>query len=286
MRKIFCAYADDSCAYSLKRIDRQAKSLGVFDAIKLYTPEGLSKSVRELELMKYKYGGGYWAWKPFIIHQALEDEEQDAVVCYADAGCSLRRGLEWTLYFELMKAYDVLCFKYRDIMPEWEKFGTSETSIRCWGKKNALLFFDAYTGDTQWRNCNKVMGGLLFFRGGVKRQNPMLQQWMGIVKDHPEVIIDPSADEMSNQYPYFAQHKHDMVVLTALAYANPNCLILPELCETCKDGAVRATRYRCATRKDFLFEKAKRTVRTVVGGSVYDKIKGVIKSVASKTKVY
>lgn len=270
MRKIFCAYADLSCAYSLKRIGNQAKSLGVFDDIRLYTPSCLPEYVKELDLLKHRYGGGYWAWKPFIIHETLKDEEYGTVVCYADAGCTLRKGAEWIQYFEIMKDCDTLCFKYRDSMPEWEKFGTSETAIRHWGKKNSLMFLDAYTGDMEWRNDNKIWGGLLFFKG---IENNMLKQWMDITENHPEIILDPSPEEMTDQYPYFALHKHDQVVLTALAHANVTCMVLPELSETYMDGSVCATRYRCAARKDFLIEKAKRYLRSFIGTNTYDKIK-------------
>lgn len=272
MKKIFCAYADQSCAYSLKRIGNQAKSLGVFDDIRLYTPLDLPEYVKTLALLKHGYGGGYWAWKPFIIYETLKNEEDGAVVCYADAGCTLRKGVEWIQYFEIMKDYDTLCFKYRDSMPEWKKFGTSETAIRYWGKKSSLIFLDIYIGDKEWRNDNKIWGGLLFFRG---KKNNMLKHWMNITKNHPEVILDPSPKEMTDQYPYFALHKHDQVVITALAHASVNCMILPELSETYVNGAVCATRYRCSTKKDFLVEKAKRLLKSFIGANLYDKIRRV-----------
>lgn len=61
MKKIFIAYADENLAYSLKRIGRQARNLGVFDEVILYTPAELPDYILKSPLMKYKYGGGYWA---------------------------------------------------------------------------------------------------------------------------------------------------------------------------------------------------------------------------------
>ena len=46
MRKIFISYADDNMRYSLKRIGKQAKRLGIFDEIILYTPDMMPAYVK------------------------------------------------------------------------------------------------------------------------------------------------------------------------------------------------------------------------------------------------
>lgn len=162
MKKIFIAYADEKMAYSLKRIGRQALRLGIFDEVILWTPEMLPDYIKQFPLMQYSYGGGFWAWKPCIIYETLQQHEEGTVVCYIDAGCTLRKGIEWTLYFELMKEYDTLCFKYRDEMPEWDKFGSKKTAIECWAKKDLLLFLDKCVGTVDYRKQNKVWGGHFF----------------------------------------------------------------------------------------------------------------------------
>lgn len=90
--------------------------------------------------MRHSYGGGYWAWKPCIIKEILSKYDDNTIVCYADAGCTLKKGIEWTLYFELMKDYDMICFKYRDEYPQWEKFGSTSTKIKHWGKRILFCF--------------------------------------------------------------------------------------------------------------------------------------------------
>lgn len=39
MKKIFISYADSNMAYSLKRIGNQARKLGIFDEVLLFTPD-------------------------------------------------------------------------------------------------------------------------------------------------------------------------------------------------------------------------------------------------------
>ena len=267
--KIFIAYGDANCAYSLKRIGRQACKLGIFDEIILYSPESLPEYIKQSPLMQYSYGGGFWAWKPCIIKETLKKYGDDAVVCYVDAGCTLKPSSEWTLYFELMKEYDFLCFKYRDTMPEWEKFGTTSTKIKYWGKKKSLEFFDALTGSEEWRDKNKIWGGLIFAKGA---ENPIVNDWLDIVLSHPEIIQHPmTSEEMADQFPYFAQHKHDQVLLVALAYKySDRCIVLPELSETAGDNvAIRTTRIRCKSFKEYIVLCTKNIIRKIIGGDKF-----------------
>lgn len=275
MKKIFIAYGDINCAYSLKRIGHQAQELKIFDEIILYTPDNLPKSFKETPLMQYSYGGGYWAWKPFIIYETLQKFDDGDIVCYVDAGCTLKKSIEWTIFFELMKDYDMLCFKYRDEYPEWKKFGTTSTKIKHWGKKNTLLFLDNFVGDKKWRECNKIWGGLLFLKC---KNNPIIKTWLKITLEHPEIIIDPTKEE-TDQYPFFALHKHDQVLLVALTYKfKDHCLVLPETSETCGENvAVFASRIRTKNHKEYIINRMKYWGRHLLGNTVFNIIKSICK---------
>lgn len=273
MRKVFIAYANDTLFYSLKRIGCQARKLGIFDDILLYTPDDLPDYAKKCDLMQYSYGGGYWAWKPIIIWETLQKYEEGTVVCYIDAGCTLKKGIEWTLYFELMREYDFLCFKYRDTMPCWKKFGSESTHIKYWTKKESILFYDTICGDEAWRENNKILGGVLFAKG---KHNPILLEWLDIVLNHPEIIIHPSSDE--EQFPFFAQHKHDQPLLVALTTKHKEkSLVLPELCETCgEDVAIFASRIRAANFGEYLILLTKYYIRRMLGGSCTEILKRII----------
>ena len=62
MRKILVAYADENMQYSSKLLAFQAKLLNIFDNVILYNPDTLPDYIKKSSLMKYKKGGGYWAW--------------------------------------------------------------------------------------------------------------------------------------------------------------------------------------------------------------------------------
>lgn len=269
-RKVFVAYANDAMTFSLHRIGRQARKLGIFDDVILYTPKDLPEYILKSPLMQYAYGGGYWAWKPCVIYETLQKYEDDTIVCYVDAGCTLKKRAEWDMFFELMREYDTLCFKYRDEMPCWERFGAISTRIECWTKKQSAEFYDSFSGSHDWRYHNKIWGGCLFMKG---KQNAVLQKWLEIELQHPEVILDPQKDD--EQESFFAQHKHDQSLLTVLASMNPDsCIVLPEISETCgEDVAIYASRIRARGFCDYCMLRFKYYARRVLGNKLVDRIK-------------
>ena len=271
MKKLFIAYADDAMAYSLKRIGRQAHRLKIFDEVILYTPADLSDELKTHPLMQHRRGGGYWVWKPWLIQKTLHEYELGTVVVYADAGSTLRKSPEWDRLFELMDRYDTLCFQYAEIIPEFAYWGNASTKIKYWTKKSLLTFLDDYFHDTSYRENCKIMGGLLFMKNP---ENSLLRHWLDISLNHPELIIDPTPEEMKNQEPGFAYHKHEQSIITALAHYDKTVCMIPETYEKYQpDTFAWASRCRAANFREFLVWKAKTDTRILLGDKWFERIK-------------
>lgn len=273
MKYIFIAYANERMAYSLKRIGRQARKLGLFDEIILYTPDSLPESFRNIELMQHRIGGGYWAWKPYIIWETLQHHDEGDVVCYVDAGCTLHKTSEWNVYIELMKRYDNVLFSYPDEIPQWESFGTTSTIIKHWAKKTAVDAYDEMTGGQEWRECNKVLGGFIWAKG---RDNVLIREWLDIVMNRPDLIKDPDMSE--EQYSFYVRHKHDQPAVTALTYKyRGKCLVLPELLdEGPRNAAVVATRIRANNLSAYIVCLFKLYLRRIFGDEKVDRFKSFL----------
>ncbi len=273
MKTIFIAYADESMAYSLKRIGRQARHLKVFDEVILYTPDDLSDVIKSHPLMQYRRGGGYWLWKPWIIQKTLQDHAPGDIVVYADSGSTLRKSPEWERLFGLMVNYDTICFQYAESFPEFAHWGNPCTKIKYWTKKQTLLFLDQYFHDSCYREFCKIWGGLLFAKNA---NNRLIRNWLDFYLKYPELIVDPSPDDMKDQEPGFAFHKHDQSIITALAYYDKTALILPEVSERySSDSFVWASRCRAANFKEYLAWRIKTEARLVLGNDTVDKIKRI-----------
>ena len=80
---------------------------------------------------------------------------------------------------------------------------------------------------------------------------------------------------MKDQYPYFALHKHDQVLLVALAYKYKQiCLVLPELCETCVQNlAVIDSRNRTRNLQENIDLRIKYWGRKILGDNLIESIK-------------
>lgn len=172
-----------------------------------------------------------------------------------------------------MEDYDSLCFHYQKNVPEWKKFGTASTKIKHWGKRLLLEFLDDYLKSDAYREYNKVLGGILFFKG---KNNPLVIDWLNIIKQHPEVIFEPTGKECNNQYSYFALHKHEQPVITALSVKHKDkTMVLPELFEFKGGKSIYASRIRARNYREYVVIMMRKYARILLGNRIVDFLKRI-----------
>ena len=272
---IFISYANEVMAYSLKRIGRQARRLRIFDEIILYTPADVPAYVKDSVLFSYARGGGYWCWKPALIHETLQRYEEGAIVVYVDAGCTLRKSPAWGEYLKQMETYDTICFQYAESQPQWERWGARSSRIKHWTKKKTLDFVKDYFHNPDAGELCQIMGGVLFMRG---KDNSVLKVWNDLIFRRPDLILDPTPEELEDQYPGFAGHRHDQSILTPLAASDPHTLVLPEVSEAYRpDSFVWASRVRARNVREYIPIQIKHYLRIWLGNGLFERLKRVVK---------
>ena len=270
-KTVFISYANDAMAYSLRRIGRQARRLGIFDEVILYTPADVPQYVKDSPLFSCPRGAGYWCWKPALIHETLQKNEEGTIVIYVDAGCTLRKSSEWEQYIRLMRRYDTICFQYDENQPQWKRWGAGSSKIKYWTKAATLDFAESYFHDSAIGELQQIMGGILFMKG---RGNALLNEWKELIFSHPDLISDPTPEELRLQRPGFAGHRHDQALLTPLAEKDPHALVLPEISEAYrKDSFAWASRIRARNLREFLTIQTKHYLRIWLGDRVFEKLK-------------
>ncbi|MGN5953808.1 hypothetical protein ACP6L2_04245 [Sphingobacterium lactis] len=276
MKKIFISYADENMAYSLRRIGKQAKSLKMFDDIILWRPNDLPSYIRESELMQFKRGGGYWAWKPVIIAETLKRYSEDCMVVYCDAGCSLQKSDDWNRYFNLIKEKDTICFEYNDTMEVWSKFGQTSSKIKYWTKGLTINFFNNLLQDENYsEKYNKIWGGLMICKG---LNNNFINKWLELTLKYPELVMDNHEKDADYKNSELSFHKHDQSLITPLAhFYSDEVMILPKNFDTINQAAVLPTRYRARTFKDGILIDFKSAMRRIFGNNLIGKIKSILK---------
>ena len=268
---IFISYANEAMAYSLKRIGRQARRLKLFDEVLLFTPDMVPEYVRQCPLFTCPRGAGYWCWKPAIIHETLKQNEEGTIVVYVDAGCTLRNSPYWKELFAYMQEYDSIIFQYAEHQPQWGKWGCVSSKMKHWTKKRALDYLQELTSNPDLGDCCSGMGTCFLMKG---RHNQLLEKWKDFIFRYPELIMDPTPEEKSDQYPAFVGHRHDQAVLSAFALKDPQTLILPETIEQySKDGFVWASRIRAKNLPDYIIVQIKHYTRLYLGDNLFENIK-------------
>lgn len=275
-RVIFISYANEAMAYSLKRIGRQARRLGIFDEIILYTPKDLPQYVRDTNLLGYARGGGFMCWKPAVIYETLQKINEGDIVVWVDAGCTLRKSTEWMILLSLMEHYDTICFQYDNkAYPEWAKFGTTSPAEGFWTKRYTLEFLEHYLQNHTIHSIPQILTGVLFMKG---KKNAVLRQWLDLIIKNPALVMDPDAEELKNQLSFYIGHRHDQSVFTPLAALDNNTLILPEIMEHYyHDSFIWASRIRARNWWEYVIIQAKHYLRIWMGDGLFERIKRIFK---------
>lgn len=271
-QKVFIAYGSGIYMKSLRRIGKEAKMLGFFSKVILYTEKDLPPFIQASPLKAYGRGDGYWVWKPFIIWKTMQ-EYPDSIVVYADCGCTLQQNYEeWNKWFGLLEVYDTLVFQYKmDRVYPWQINIPSMTNNEQWTKISLIRYFDSMIGDRDWVQTAQVWGGLVM----ACRKSHLIKMWMDIVLMRPDLIIDCFGNEIVEQVDCFKEHRHDQSLLSALcAYwqdKGTTVKILPETAESEMDAAVLATRLH-EVPKEPVKTKMIREMKKTFGEAFYRKL--------------
>ena len=273
-QKVFIAYGSGGYLKSLHRIGKEAKKLGIFSKVILYTEKDMPLFIQASPLKAYKGGNGYWVWKPYIIWKTMQ-EYPNSIVVYADSGCTLQSNMEeWNKWFELLETYDTLAFRYRlDYVYPWqeEDDGVMTTDAQ-WTKMSLIRYFDSMIGNRDWLQEGQVMSGVVL----ACRNSKLIKMWLDITMMHPELIIDCFGNEIVEQSADFKAHRHDQSVLSALcSYWRDKgrvVKVLAETAESCKDSAVIATRIRIFKNPIPLKTRMIYKIKGAIGTKRYDSI--------------
>lgn len=261
MQKVFVSYADARMAYSLKRIGKQARKLGIFDIIILATPDYLSARISENQQVKDTRCGGY-IWKPLLIQQVLQ-EYPDSIVFYADAGCTLMNSSLWRVFFRFLDKYNAIFFQYSKEQPQWKRWGSDDSLMKHWTKKMTIQYCAEKYNVPELAESPQVLGGIFFVKsnGGF---NDVVSAWADEAMHNPVLFADPLPKE--KQHPEYVSHRHDQSILTAIALSSKTTLLFPEIIERYHpDSFIFASRIRASSFAQYCAAVFKLYVKRILG---------------------
>ena len=199
--RYFISYGDLNFSESRERIRKEAEQLGLFDGVRIFSPADFTDEFRGNPVLKYRRGGGYWIWKPYIILKMLETVKDGYLVRYASAGCMLFPSHRWKTYFNVMAKYDLLAFKLDQI-------------CGCYTKKDVLELYYPFIGP-YWGHYHQIAATFLVFKKSDFTVN-LVHEWMITCTEKNVIDVSPECQEI--QYKGFVEHRHDQSILSAIIY--------------------------------------------------------------------
>ena len=198
-----------------KIVCEQAKSLQYFDKIIGYTDQDLK---RDIEYWG-KYGNfiesnprgyGFYSWKSYVVRRTLKDMNDDDILVYIDAGCTIN-----TYAKKRLEEYVDMVTKSKHGIISFQMDLSSQKYT-----KNEL--FEYMNSSAEDQKKNQFVAGILILR---KNENTrrIVDEWYR-VSHIPEMIND---ERRFIQHPDFIDHRHDQSILSIL-FHKYGSIVIPD----------------------------------------------------------
>ncbi len=212
----FITYGDNNFKNSKKRLEQEAKNVGWFDSISVFGPEDLDNEfkTRFKDVLKHSKGGGYWIWKPYIIKKKLDEIDNDDILIYLDAGCSIN---------PLGKdRFD----EYIDMLGNREEGVISfqmHHAENIWTNKKVFDYFNIDI-NSEVANSGQITGNTNIFKKNAN-STKLVNLWYKCLNDDPLLFTDYYSN---NQEAYFKAHRHDQSVFSLIRKIHRSILLTDE----------------------------------------------------------
>jgi hypothetical protein len=241
----FISYGNDNFKARKEGIHKEAIEMGCFNGtIKIYEPNDLSEDFKNAtkSVLSEKRGGGYWIWKPYIIYDMLKNINENDILVYADAGCTLNVG-----GVARLKEY------IGAISPSTNKsvFAMRLTTEleKKWTSTPIFEYFDEPLNG-EFANSNQILATTSIYRKCPESME-FVKRWLQVAQTRPDLFTDLYNDESKRTNPMFSENRHDQSIFSMILKSEPyknSCVVIDEEIESglgfSEKSPVKATRLR------------------------------------------
>ena len=169
------------------------------------------KDLNKLPIVKE---GGYWIWKPYIIHKHLSNLNEGDILVYSDAGCEITNDIHTVNSFN-------------DIFHKIQNTDTNmivnklpdEYTERDWTKGDVLDYYNVYDNNDIINSAQFEGGRIILIKN--KKTMDIINQWWNTAKDRPDLFDDSSS--MIPNKSGFIENRHDQSNISLLCKLNDCC---------------------------------------------------------------
>lgn len=203
--KYFVVYNDETHLHYLRQLVQSIQQYGPEFKIIVFHKHHMDPSfVKQHEsILSLPRGGGYWLWKPYIIHETMKQINDGDTLVYLDSSYYFTESFQ-SLY-DPLQSTDLVVFK--------NKPNEKSHCMKHLCKMDVVLKYDMYT-PLFHENVEEYWAGCIFLKK-TERTVGIIQDWLSMCCI-PENITD-SPSQMPNDS-CFWDHRHDQSLLSVVLY--------------------------------------------------------------------
>ena len=209
----FITYGNKKFEKSRNRIVKEAYKTKLFTKCKYFSENIVDDDEIQISLknknfskvFNSKRGGGYWIWKPYIIYKMLKKINENDIIVYSDAGCTIPNNKyvkdKLKEYLDIINKSKkgLIAFKNPHKESEWTK-GDIFKHFKCLDNK------DMY--DSNQFTANRII---------LKKNNNsvrIIKSWWDVAKTHP-LLFNDSISKVPN-FNDFIENRHDQSIFSII----------------------------------------------------------------------
>lgn len=209
----FLVYDDNTYSEHVQRLIQSVEKYGSEFQIVVFRKDQIDVAFYEKNksILDLPRGGGYWLWKPYIIHELMNTIQDQDIILYLDSKYYFIEDFT-DLYQTYLEKNDLLVFK--------NKPNESTNPMKHLCKMDVVFKYDMY--DKLYKeNVDEYWAGCMFIK---KTTNTMqiMQKWLDMCCIYEDITDCPS--KMPN-HTCFWDHRHDQSLLSILLHKKniPQC---------------------------------------------------------------
>lgn len=196
-------YADGNFEKAKQRLCKEAYGTGWFDTVKGFSPNDLSDEFKNTykDILKMKRIAGYGIWRSYIITQTLDNMNDNDILIYLDAGCSINKNGKKRFYEYIEMLNDetpIISFQ----MPHLEyKYTTKE-----------IFEYFNVSNKEEITNTGQILDGILVMKKNDKLAD-LINLWGKALNDNPLLFTDYYNN---NQNAGFIDNRHEQSIFSVI----------------------------------------------------------------------
>ena len=201
----FITYGNDKFKNSKKRLYNEANATGWFDTITTYGPQDLDNDFKQKfkNILNKPRIAGYGIWRPYIIKKKLNEINDNDILIYIDAGCSINPDGKnrFNEYIDMVNNLNKGIISFQ--MSHIEKI---------WTTKEIFQYFNVDING-KIANSGQILDTILIMKKNKNIVN-ITNIWYNVIYNNPLLFTDYY--NYKNQKSYFKDNRHEQSIFSVI----------------------------------------------------------------------